>query len=367
MRNLYLVRHGRVDFPDGIRRCIGWTDLGLDEKGRRQAKELGIYFQNRYEKNITVFTSPLLRAKETAGILSGGCVPVYMEEGLKELNMGEWENVPLNQLKKELESWPETGEPREDGLARMRHTVHDILSRTQGDVICVAHAGINSCFLSALLGSPLDISRGLPQAYGCFSRIEVYDSGDMKVKELGVMPKEAPSDEECRDIWDHYHTPNHIRRHCEAVCTQAQIIAQKLVKAGEKLDCQIIRSAALLHDVMRIEPDHALKGAYVLRREGYPEVAKIIRCHHDLETTDCQENGKAASDMWLEKAVVYLADKEVQEDRMVSLEARFAQSRKRCEQAQDRQSALDAHERRYRQAKKIESVIRMKIKEGEKE
>lgn len=367
MRNLYLVRHGRVDFPDGIRRCIGWTDLGLDEKGRRQAKELGIYFQHINEMNITVFASPLLRAKETAGILSGGRVPVYMEEGLKEMNMGEWENVPLNRLKKELESWPETGEPREDGLDRMRHTVHDILSRTQGDVICVAHAGINSCFLSALLGNPLDTSRGLPQAYGCFSRIEVYDSGDMKVKELGVMPKEAPSDEECRDIWDHYHTPDHIRRHCAAVCTQAQIIAEKIVKAGEKLDCRIVRSAALLHDVMRTEPDHALKGAHVLRREGYPKVAEVIRCHHNLETTDYQENGKAASDMWLEKAVVYLADKEVQEDRLVSLETRFAQSRKRCEQAQDRQSALAAHERRYRQAKEIESVIRMKIKEGEKE
>jgi putative nucleotidyltransferase with HDIG domain len=367
MRNLYLVRHGQVDFPGGIRRCIGWTDLGIDKKGRRQAEELGTYFQNLKEKNITVFTSPLLRAKETAKLLAGDSFPVCEEDGLKELNMGEWENVPMNLLKKTLESEPKTGEGRGKALIRMKEAIGRILAGTEGDVVCVAHAGINSCFLADLLGSSLWSSRSLPQPYGCFSRIQVDDAGGMEIRDLGIMPKKAPDDRECRDIWDHYHTPDRVRSHCEAVCRQALRMAEKLEEAGEELDFRIIRSAALLHDVMRTESDHVLKGACVLRREGYPAVAEVIRCHHDMEIMDDQGIGKADPDLQLEKAVVYLADKLVLEDREVSLEKRFAESRKRCGLARDRQAALSAHERRYRQAKDMERLIQKKINGGDKE
>ena len=70
-------------------------------------------------------------------------------------------------------------------------------------------------------------------------------------------------------------------------------------------------------------------------------------------------------DLWLEKAVVYLADKRVQEDRVVSIEKRFADSRRRCEKAEDREAALKALERRYRQAKEIEDLIQTKIDGGD--
>ena len=95
MRDLYLVRHGQVDFPNNIRRCIGWTDLPLSPKGKRQGQELGKYFRLATAKQIPVFTSPLKRASETAELLAEGN-PVLVEEGLKELNMGEWENIPMS-------------------------------------------------------------------------------------------------------------------------------------------------------------------------------------------------------------------------------------------------------------------------------
>ena len=40
MRDLYLIRHGKVLFSDGQKRCIGQTDTPLDEEGRRQARDL---------------------------------------------------------------------------------------------------------------------------------------------------------------------------------------------------------------------------------------------------------------------------------------------------------------------------------------
>lgn len=360
MRNLYLIRHGQVAFPDNVPRCIGCTDLSLDSRGQKQARELGAFFRQMTASHVPVFSSPLARALETAVLLSKNHTTVYMEEGLRELDMGEWENVPMSQLKKTLESWPETGESREHGCMRIKEAIERILDKAEGDVICVAHAGINSCFLAWLQGISLNISRGLPQPYGGFSRIQVDNQGRMEVKELGIMPKTAPDDQECFHIWNHYGTTERIRRHCQAVCRQAEKLAERLDVSGHKSDRQIIRSGALLHDVVRGEKDHGKKGAYILRREGYPAVAEVIRRHHDLE---CPK--KPGEPLWLETAVVYLADKQVEEDQAVSLDKRFADSRKRCEASENPQAAVAAHERRYRQAKEIEKIIQMYIDGGQ--
>lgn len=191
-RTLYLVRHGKVDFPGGIRRCIGRTELPLSEEGRRQAQELGAYFARHPVERI--FTSPLGRCVETARLLSGGRYPVQTEPGLRELDMGEWENVPLCELHKELESEPRQGEGRDAGLLRFRETIDRILEGTRGDVVCTAHAGVNCCYLSMLFGTPLETSRSLPQPYGCFSRIIVSGRGNRLNKqaaEIGMLPKEA--------------------------------------------------------------------------------------------------------------------------------------------------------------------------------
>lgn len=366
MRNLYLVRHGKVEFPDGIRRCIGWTDFPLSDDGRRQARELHIRFEDVLKNGAVIFASPLKRAWETAQLLAGDLASVHQEEGLKELNMGEWENVPMNQLKKNLESEPEKGESRICGAERIRQTMVRILAETEGDIICVAHAGINSCLLAELTDTPLEISRALPQPYGGFCRIEIKGRDMMEVKELGIMPKKAPAREECQAIWNHYHTPENVCRHCQEVCREAEDIARKLLKAGHRIDLKVIQSAALLHDVARTKKNHAQEGACVLVREGYPRVAEIIRKHHDLECPNQHLLSDQEFDRWLEEAVVYLADKRIQKENKVPLEQRFEQSRARCEKMPDREAALAAHERRYEYAKKIETMIEMQIDGGER-
>ena len=40
MKHVYLIRHGRPDFPDGKRMCIGTTDIPIGETGRIQAAEM---------------------------------------------------------------------------------------------------------------------------------------------------------------------------------------------------------------------------------------------------------------------------------------------------------------------------------------
>ena len=78
----------------------------------------------------------------------------------------------------------------------------------------------------------------------------------------------------------------------------------------------LVVSAALLHDVARAEPRHGDAGAELLERLGYSRVARIVRRHMRL--------GDALGDDLDETQVVYLADKLVQEDRIVGVEERFA-------------------------------------------
>lgn len=194
MRNLYLARHGRVEFPGGVARCIGRTELPLSEEGRRQAMELREYFRRHPVEYI--YSSPLERCVETAEIIAGGLRPVRVEQDLSELDMGEWENVPKWELKKSLETEPKWGERRAVGLRRFERVVREIIEQTEGDILCVTHAGINCCFLSRLLGTPLETSRALPQPYGGISRITFDECGNMQAAEVGVMPKHLPDSAE---------------------------------------------------------------------------------------------------------------------------------------------------------------------------
>lgn len=361
VRRLYLIRHGKVEFPDGVRRCIGRTELPLSAAGRRQGKDLGEYFTKH---PITrVFASPLGRCQETAGLLAKRVYPVQTAAGLQELDMGEWENVPMNQLHKELESEPELGERRAAGLKRFRDAVREVLYKSEGDVAVVAHGGVNCCFLSDILGTPLAVSRTLPQPCGGISIIEVHPDGRLQAAKLGVMPKKAPSPEECLEIWEHYYTPEWVRKHCKAVKEAAEELGRELMRAGCRLDLGLLESGALLHDVAREKPCHDREGANIVRREGYPLLARMIGKHHDLQAEvtaypgDDRENGQAGYELD-EIQALYLADKLVQGVRQVSLEERFAASRERCRKMPDSESALAACERRYREALEVERRIR---------
>ena len=80
-----------------------------------------------------------------------------------------------------------------------------------------------------------------------------------------------------------------------------------------------MESAALLHDVARGEKDHARMGAAWLRELGYHEAAALVAQHHDRRDEAVDE-----------AALLYLADKCVQEDRRVTIAERFALSAGRC-------------------------------------
>lgn len=83
---VYIMRHGKTDW-NALFKCQGQTDIPLNEEGRKMAREA----RERYKdlKYDVCFTSPLVRARETAEIITAGRnVEIIPDDRLKEINLG---------------------------------------------------------------------------------------------------------------------------------------------------------------------------------------------------------------------------------------------------------------------------------------
>ncbi len=111
-----------------------------------------------------------------------------------------------------------------------------------------------------------------------------------------------------------------IMAHCIKVAETAVKIATSLDQDAPLLDIPCIEAAALLHDIARKAPDHAEKGAEMLRNMGFTDIAEIVSSHMDLKT--CLNTPLNA------KEIVYFADKLVRGDQVVmDFEKRFKEKR----------------------------------------
>lgn len=119
--------------------------------------------------------------------------------------------------------------------------------------------------------------------------------------------------------------PENVVRHSAAVAAVAHFLAERLRNQGVPVDPLLAHRGGLLHDLDKIESVkencvHGEKAAEILASLGYPKLAEIARAHvlrpRNLPKT------------WEEKLVFY-ADKLVEEDKVVGLEARLSALRAR--------------------------------------
>ena len=99
---LYIVRHGETDW-NRIHRVQGRTDIPLNDYGRHLARETA---EGMKDVRIDLgYTSPLLRAKETAQILLGDRdVPLYEDSRIEELSFGSYAGMRTGGEEKDEES-----------------------------------------------------------------------------------------------------------------------------------------------------------------------------------------------------------------------------------------------------------------------
>lgn len=178
-KQIYLIRHALPDYPDGARMCLGQkNDLPLSEAGLEQARELGKRFSRIPLE--AVYTSPLLRARQTAAAVAGGR-PLHVLDDLIELYGGAWDGLPFDVIHTRYPEYfvrgaaiscPPGGESDAHGLARARAALAQVDARTQTCAAIVAHSGINRLLLCDLLGRPMREKRQLPHGYAAVSLLE---------------------------------------------------------------------------------------------------------------------------------------------------------------------------------------------------
>ena len=168
---IILVRHGHTPTTGKILpgRAKG---LHLSELGKEQASKVATNL-SMLENVSAVYASPMERTLETAKpIASAFGLKVQRNRGLIEADFGKWTGRKLSDLRK-LSDWEivqknpslfrfPDGESFIEIQSRMVETITRISDKHRGEiVIAVSHADTIKAFLTAMLGTPLDLFQRL--------------------------------------------------------------------------------------------------------------------------------------------------------------------------------------------------------------
>lgn len=181
-RRIYLVRHGALHILQEKKTYIGQLDVELSEKGIKQAKGLALTFKDMVFTEI--YCSNLTRTKTTADIIAQNhnIKPTVIKD-LNEIDLGVWEGLSFDEVKnnypKEFDKRGKNiityctpaGESFLECSNRVIKAFNKIISNTQGDLLIVAHAGVNRMILCTILKIPLEELFTIPQEYGSYNVI----------------------------------------------------------------------------------------------------------------------------------------------------------------------------------------------------
>lgn len=126
-------------------------------------------------------------------------------------------------------------------------------------------------------------------------------------------------------LHEKYGSNERIVNHCKTVERVASIIAEEFAKKGKKVDLQVVKAAALLHDIGRAVTHsvrHGLVGAEILEKEGIDRaVVEAVRRHvgAGISSTEAKRLGLPDLDYiprTLEEMIVCFADKMVDSDKV---------------------------------------------------
>jgi len=192
---LVLVRHGETD-SNKAGLALGRKDVELNETGRWQAQRVAGALQN--QAIAAVYSSPLLRALDTArAVAERHDLPVQVDEGLIEMEIGEMEGLTFQQVRERypqfLQLWlggsaAYQSMPGGERLLDVQERAWQALERirgkeTQQTVVVVTHNFVLLTILCRVLGLELADFRRLRYGVAAVSVLQVQD-GRMTVLSL---------------------------------------------------------------------------------------------------------------------------------------------------------------------------------------
>jgi broad specificity phosphatase PhoE len=95
--NLILIRHGETNW-NLTQKCQGFSDIELNQNGRRQIKELAQSLKS--DEISAVYSSDLRRAKDTAAeIAKFHNLSINVDPDLREMNQGNFEGLSFSEIR----------------------------------------------------------------------------------------------------------------------------------------------------------------------------------------------------------------------------------------------------------------------------
>jgi probable phosphoglycerate mutase len=152
---LFLARHGDTEWTDA-RRKTGRTDLPLNERGKRRARQMGERLQQF--SFVQAFTSPLLRASRTCELAGFGEVAIA-DSDLVEWDYGAYEGKLSAEIYQDRPGWElfrdgcPGGESSQAVAGRADHFISRVL-QADGDVLAFSSGHIIRMIAARWLGLP---------------------------------------------------------------------------------------------------------------------------------------------------------------------------------------------------------------------
>lgn len=152
---IHLVRHGETAWSR-TRQHTGVTDLSLTDEGIRQVHELAPLLAPIGP--VTVFTSPLTRARQTCE-LTGLGGDAIVDERLREWDYGSAEGRTTAEIREEIPGWSVWTHPLSDGetveeVGARADAVIDDLRSIDEPVILFGHAHLFRVLAARWCGLP---------------------------------------------------------------------------------------------------------------------------------------------------------------------------------------------------------------------
>jgi broad specificity phosphatase PhoE len=168
MTQLLLIRHGRSTW-NAEGRIQGWADPPLDDIGHEQAHKLARRLASDKYNIVAVYSSPLLRARQTAEEIAQTLgLPVQTDDRLKENGVGEFTGLTGQEVEQRFPAWlaslkataewvpPPGGEDRDAFVNRAVSAMTDIVTHhPEQTVAVVSHGGTLGVYLAHLLEIPM--------------------------------------------------------------------------------------------------------------------------------------------------------------------------------------------------------------------
>lgn len=190
-----LIRHGETEWNQ-LGKFQGCTDIALSSDGIKQAEALKERLKGDFDY---IYSSPLMRAHETAKIIAGGYdKEVTVAQDIREINFGEWEGLTIKGI---AEKYPEVFKGwRTDkteakfcggdssilnASLRAKKCIMDIVRKHEGKKIAiVAHGGIIKAGLIGLFEWDMSMYHKMALGNTCINTVRFND--DFKPVLLGL-------------------------------------------------------------------------------------------------------------------------------------------------------------------------------------